>query len=85
MLDAARKESWDALVELEQTRRPLVSQCAEPDASLSPEIAEILREVMAIDAQVVALSEQARDAVGAELQGLQKGRKATDAYSTSSR
>ncbi len=80
MLAAAREGRWAELLVLEEGRRSLLDACSAVSPAQAEAAARVLQEILAADAEVVALSEQARDSAGGELRELQKGQRATRAY-----
>ena len=87
MREAAQAGRWEELVTLEEARRPLIESTFPPEgpAESDPRIAEVLREIVAIDQHVMELGAQARDEAAVQLRGLSKGRRAVDAYATANR
>jgi hypothetical protein len=87
MLEAARAEDWDRLVELEAVRRGHIAKAFEgtvtgPDA---PAFADVAQRILALDRQVVALGEQQRLSLAEALSQLQTGRRARVAYAAGGR
>lgn len=87
MLDAARAEDWDRLVELEAVRRGHITAAfggavAGADA---PAFAELAQRILVLDRQVVALGEQGRLSLAETLSRLQTGQRARVAYAAGGR
>lgn len=84
MLEAARARDWVTVANLETTRAVLLREVFEGGARPSPEqLASTARQVLDSDRELIALGEQARDGVSAELALLRQSRKAQSAYTTS--
>jgi len=83
MLALAQAGEWDGLVVIEAQRRVLLDarlHGAKPNVLAA--CAGQLRDMLAMDNAIIALAEQAKEAVGEELKQFGKGRKALSAYSS---
>lgn len=85
MVAAARTEDWDGVVALEARSRSLVDALA--GAAAAPlgederaERMDIIHRVLANDAEVRRLAQPRMARLELLLQGLRRGRRATDAY-----
>jgi ParB-like chromosome segregation protein Spo0J len=76
MLEAARAGDWDLLIALEAQRHPLVTQPAPPDEGSMRQLGELL----ALDRELYALVDQARDAAGEHWQDEHDRARAIAAY-----
>jgi len=87
MLDAARAEDWDRLIELEAVRRGHITVAFEGAVAGAdaPAYAEIAQQILALDRQVVALGEQGRLSLAQALSHLQTGQRARVAYAAGGR
>lgn len=87
MLDAARAEDWDRLVELEAVRRGHITTAFDGavTGADAPIFAEVAQRILALDRQVVALGEQGRLSLAETLSRLQTGQRARVAYAAGGR
>lgn len=82
MLDSARSQDWVTVANLEATRAVLLHEVFEQDGQYTPgQLADLARQVLDLDHELIALGTQARDAVAGELTQLRQVRRAHDAYS----
>jgi hypothetical protein len=81
----ATEGDWDALVEQEQRRRPLLDGLfSRPfPATDSPWAAVFIRQVLALDKETMELARAGRDDLAGGLGAIGRGRKATKAYDAS--
>lgn len=86
ILEAARGGDWEEVARLERRREDLLREFfAEPVPSQAESrVAEQLREIAALNDAAVALLSDARDSLGADLDNLRTGRRATRAYGENS-
>jgi hypothetical protein len=82
MLELAKADDWESVIERETQRRNLIENLfRQPLTSeLSPTIETCIREVLACDNKVLALGRTALADLGQQLQALAQGRKANLAY-----
>lgn len=84
MLALARAEEWDELIAVEAERRIMLDEGLH--GGLEPRVLAACREqlqaILAMDAVIIPLVEQAKGVMGDELVRLSKGRKALLAYSS---
>lgn len=82
MLDSARTQDWAAVANLEATRAVLLHEVFEQGWQYTPEqLADLAKQVLDLDQELIALGTQAREAVAGELNQLRQVRRAHDAYS----
>lgn len=82
MLDSARRQDWVTVANLEAPRAVLLHEVFEQGGQYTPEqLADLARQVLDLDQELIALGTQARDAVAGELTQLRQVRRAHDAYS----
>jgi hypothetical protein len=83
MLKAAQNTEWETVAGLELERREKIALAFEPSAEGAipkPELAHAAQTVLALDKELIALGERARDGVLENLRKLQRGKNATGAY-----
>lgn len=81
MLEAARAAEWAAVANLEAARAVLLRAAFEGDGRAAPDrLAELARELLERDRELIELGERARAAVGAELTRLRRHGRACHAY-----
>jgi flagellar protein FliT len=90
MLQAARAEQWDALIELEQGRDGLLAQLMQAQAptqtkaSVDPqqaaETARLIRNILAADQQIQGLTRAWMDEINGVLGSVQAEKKLLKAY-----
>lgn|SRR5690625_1996705 len=87
MLEQARAGDWVALARGEQERQELARNLfATPvPADAAPTVAECIRQVLALDTELLALTTTARDESARGMQDMRQGQKALDAYRRFSR
>lgn len=87
MLRAARQQEWATVAELEGQRRELSQQLfAEPvPAEASEVVNHCVRELLALDPELIKLAEEARDEAGEAVRRTQAGKTALSAYRRYSR
>lgn len=87
MLEAARAEDWIALARGEQERqelaRDLFSTPVPREAAAT--VAECIRQMLALDSELLTLTTAARDQAAQAMQDVRQGQKALDAYKRFSR
>lgn len=84
MLELAHSENWNKLVELEELRSGMLAQAfATQHTSMQNQSADVAREVMAINQQIIVLSEERQQRCHTQLQALNAGRRAQQAYTES--
>ncbi len=87
MLNHARAKDWGALargeLERQNLARDLFSTPVPADAATT--VAECIRQVLALDSELLALTSSARDAVAQTMHDARHGQKALDAYRRFSR
>jgi len=82
MLDSARSQDWATVANLEAARAVLLHEVFEQSGQYAPEqLANLARQVLDLDHELIALGTQARDVVAGELNQLRQVRRAHDAYS----
>jgi hypothetical protein len=82
MLDSARRQDWVTVANLEAPRAVLLHEVFEQSGQYTLEqLADLARQVLNLDQELIALGTQARDAVAGELTQLRQVRRAHDAYS----
>jgi hypothetical protein len=82
MLQLAKAGDWESVTEREERRRDLIKDLFEhaPPPSLSPFLGACLREVIDCNSELMTLAGDLRNKVGAQLQWLARGRRASAAY-----
>jgi len=87
MLEFARAEEWVALARAEQERQELArSLFASPvPADAATTVAECIRQMLALDSELLTLTTAARDDAARSVQDMRQGQKAMDAYRRFSR
>ena len=82
LLELARQGEWEAVGEGQRQRQQAVEAFfSEPvPAEISGEVEQGIREILAVDQEVMALGTAARDEVGEAIQSLGQRRKAQTAY-----
>lgn len=87
MLRSAQEQDWEQLVILEQERCLLLKERTIPDGAVDPLTTEerealsaLIRAVLDLDEQIVALAGEARQALLGKIQGLRVGARARAAY-----
>lgn len=80
MLACGQEGAWDKVVELERHRRPRLEQALARPGSVDEATASSIRDILALDRQLIALGARYRDEVGEALSNAQRGTKATRAY-----
>jgi len=87
MRDAAGREDWEGLSELETQRQPrLHAAFAVPvQAAAAAARADLIRQINAVNQEVIALGERGRAKVSEALGQLAVGRRARSAYTRSAR
>jgi hypothetical protein len=82
MLDSARAQDWVTVANLEAPRAVLLHAVFEQSGQYTPaQLADLARQVLVLDQELIALGTQARDTVAGELNQLRQLRRAHDAYS----
>lgn len=83
MLEAARSESWDTLIDLNPSRDALFAelmQAPPTDSQPAAETAMLIRNILAADAQIQSLSRAWMDEINGVLTSVQVERKLLKAY-----
>ena len=83
MLEQAKRGEMDDLEGLEQQRHKLVTQykrCVSPDAVEQLGLAEKIRQLAAVDTELMTLCQAIREQLSSQLQGMSAGKKMTQAY-----
>lgn len=82
MLQMAQTEEWQTLVSLEATRKDLIAALFAPPlaAEHAPEVVNVIREILVIDQQIIALSEAGRQQAANGLRQLQQAHRAMHVY-----
>ena len=86
MLEAARAEQWDALLELEQGRDVLLAQVmqaqapAPSDPKQAAETAVLIRNILAADQQIQGLTRAWMEEISGVLSSVQAEKKLLKAY-----
>ena len=82
MLQVAQAEDWQTLVSLEEARKDLIAALFSPPlaAERAPGVAEAIREILAIDQQIIALSEAGRQQAANGMRQLHQAHRAMQAY-----
>ena len=84
ILDCARKGDWDNAIKIEADRRPLlqvVFAATTPDPKLKP----LLEEILAVDQEIVTLTQHRHDELAGQVRQVGRGRTALRAYERNSR
>lgn len=85
MLEAARAEQWDTLIELEQSRDGLLAQVMQApvipaDPQQAAETARLIRSILAADQQIQGLTRAWMDEINGVLGSVQAEKKLLKAY-----
>lgn len=82
MLQMAQTEDWQTLVSLEDARKDLITTVFAPPfiAEHTPRVAEVIREILAMDQQIIALSEAGRQQAANGMRQLHQTHRAMQAY-----
>ena len=82
MLQVAQAEDWQTLVSLEDSRKDLIAALFSPQYAAvgAPELAEVIREMLSIDQQIIALSEAGRQQAANGMRQLHQAHRAMHAY-----
>ncbi|RRQ24204.1 flagellar protein FliT [Guyparkeria sp. SCN-R1] len=84
MLASAKADDWEAVIEAEEIRRPMidevVAQGAPNDAAPAEWMRELLEELQTLNDRVVALGEERKAEIRSDLSEVQTGSKAVKAY-----
>jgi len=86
MLAAAQEGRWDDLIEMETARRDLIAAASRVEATVLPENAlvarkkELIRDILAADAQIKALTQAWMGELQSVLTSVQVERKLIRAY-----
>jgi len=87
MLAHARRGEWPELTQIEKRRGKLLEDFF--SQTITPEMAsiieEVIRQVMDVDKEVIALGEEMQKQMGKDLREIGKGKTATRAYTENSR
>ena len=87
MLDHAKRGEWPELTQIEKRRGKLLedffAQTITPE--MASTIEDIIRQVMAVDKEVIAIGEDMQKQMGDDLRKISKGKAATKAYTENSR
>ena len=82
MLDHARRGEWPELTQIETRRHKLLEDFFAQ--TITPEMAsiieDVIRQVMAVDKEVIALGEDIQKQMGKDLRDIGKGKAVTKAY-----
>ncbi|MCK4742502.1 MAG: flagellar protein FliT [Sulfuriflexus sp.] len=86
MLDAAKESDWQRLIELNESRQPILESYFR---DIAPTLdAELVRDkiyvLQAIEKQILQYSHAMRNDVATELRGLHRGKRVEQAYFTNS-
>jgi hypothetical protein len=86
MLEAARGQDWDRLVELEAVRRGHIATAFKGSVSGddAPVFAEIAQQILSLDRELVRLGEEGRLSLAEALSRIQAGTRARKAYALGS-
>ena len=86
MLECAEQGAWALLAELEAQRRSLIETLFnDPAAAHRPNVAAVVRELLALDDRTVALAASRRQELADVLRGIHLGKHALRAYREYSR
>lgn len=82
MLDAAKESDWQRLIELSESRKPILESYFK---NVAPTLdAELVRDkihvLQAVEKQILECSYAMRNDVAAELKGLHRGKRVEQAY-----
>ncbi len=82
MLELARANGWDAVIEWEAKRRALLDELFQqtPPADLAPLLEDAIRATLASDARLLELARAEMDKLGDFLKSFGQGRRARHAY-----
>ena len=84
MLASAKADDWEAVIEAEEIRRPIidevVDQGAPNDAPPADWMRELLEELQTLNDRVVELGEERKAQIRGEISEVQTGNKAVKAY-----
>ena len=84
MKSKSEKELWDDVVEIEQQRRQLITVIFPlDDAGNTPEFRALLAKLIESNTQLEQYCKQQKQTLQLELQGMNKNKKALNAYRTS--
>ena len=89
MLEAARNNNWDGLIDLEKERRILITQVMESNKHAMAEQssresqAELIRKILAADEEIASLTKTWMAEVAEILNSVSAGKKLEQAYNTS--
>jgi hypothetical protein len=83
MLTSAQQERWPELIQMEKDRQGMLGQIFSQTISIqqAEAVAAMIRELLAIDREVIALSEAGRQQAAAQMKQLSRQKKAHAAYS----
>jgi len=78
----AQKQDWDALGQLEKERSIILESLFNHPSLplLLAKVADTLRQIIEVDQKTMSLSQQARQALKSEMELLNQGKRAVDAY-----
>lgn len=84
MLASAKADDWEAVIEAEEIRRPMIDQViaqgAPNDAPPAGWVREVIEELQSLNDRVVALGEERKEQIRNDLGEVQTGSKAVKAY-----
>lgn len=82
MLQVAEAEDWQTLVSLEETRKDLIAALFPPSSAAEqvPVVADVIREILTINQQIIALSEAGRQQAVNGMRQLHQAHRAMHAY-----
>lgn len=80
MSELAAVGEWEQVNQIEAQRQDCLKRAFAKRLVLSEQLARQIREIHELDQELLMLSIKARDAIGAELSELQRGRKVAKAY-----
>jgi hypothetical protein len=81
MLQVAQAEDWQTLVSLEDSRKDLIAALFAPQLAVhTPRFAEVIREIFAIDQQIITLGEAGRQQAANGMRQLRQANRAMQAY-----
>ena len=82
MLQMAQTEDWQTLVSLEDARKDLIATLFAPQLAAvhTPGLAEVIREILAIDQKIITLSEAGRQQAANGMRQLQQAHRAMHIY-----
>lgn len=87
MLRFANAQDWDAFVQAEQKRRPLIERMFNPAPSTEESVAvlaEAIRTIQSLDEQTMSLGKAGLVELGKAMQQAGSGKQATRAYEANS-